>query len=41
MKYVIKGDGEKDRELTKEEYRYLLEKLVDFRISKHYKTLIQ
>lgn len=41
MTYLLKGDGEKDRELTKEEYSFLLEKLVEIRMDNYFRELIR
>ena len=41
MTYLLTGDSEKDRELTKEEYSFLLEKLVEIRMDKYFRELIR
>lgn len=41
MKYVLKGEGDKDRELTKEEYCFLLQKLTEIRLGKYFRELVR
>lgn len=41
MTYLLKGDGEKDLELTMEEYSFLLEKLIEIRMDKYFRELIR
>lgn len=41
MTYLLKGDREKDLELTKEEYFLLLEILVENRVAKYFIELIR
>lgn len=41
MRYVLSGENQEDREITKDEYDYLIQKLVELRLSKHFKELVQ
>lgn len=41
MSYLLVGEDNKDREITKDEYAYLLEKLVEYRLSIYFKELIR
>lgn len=41
MSYLLIGEGQEDKEITKEEYNYLLEKLVDHRLNNYFKGLIR
>lgn len=41
MSYLLKGEGNKDREITKDEYAYLLEKLSEYRLNNYFKELIR
>ena len=41
MSYLLIGEDNKDREITKDEYTYLLEKLVEFRLNIYFKELIR
>ena len=41
MSYLLKGEDNKDRELTKDEYVYLLEKLAEYRLDIYFKELIR
>jgi len=39
--YLLIGEGQEDREITKDEYAYLLEKLVERRLNNYFKELIR
>lgn len=39
--FVLKGDGEPDREISREEYLFLIEKLVEYRLSKYFKEFVR
>lgn len=41
MRYVLSAENQKDREITKDEYEYLIQKLVELRLSKYFKELVQ
>lgn len=41
MSYLLIGEGCKDKEITKDEYAYLLEKLVEYRLDRYFKELIR
>lgn len=41
MRYVLSGENQEDREITKDEYDYLIQKLVELRLSKYFKELVQ
>lgn len=41
MRYVLIGENQEDREITKDEYDYLIQKLVELRLSKYFKELVQ
>nr|DAQ61369.1 MAG TPA: hypothetical protein [Caudoviricetes sp.] len=41
MSYLLIGEGQEDREITKDEYTYLLEKLVEYRLNNYFKELIR
>lgn len=41
MSYLLIGDYQKDKEITKDEYAYLLEKLVEYRLDTYFKELIR
>lgn len=41
MRYVLSGENQEDREIIKDEYDYLIQKLVELRLSKYFKELIQ
>lgn len=37
--YVLKAEGEPDRELSRDEYLFLIEKLVVYRLARYFKEL--
>lgn len=41
MSYMLIGENQVDRELTKEEYEYLLDELVQYRLAKHFRELVR
>lgn len=41
MRYVLSAENQEDREITKDEYDYLIQKLIELRLSKYFKELIQ
>lgn len=41
MSYVLIGENQEDRELTKDEYEHLLDELVQYRLSKYFRELIR
>lgn len=41
MSYLLSGEGCKDKEITKDEYVYLLEKLFEYRLDAYFKELIR
>ena len=41
MRYVLSGENQEDREITKDEYDYLIQKLVELRLSNYFKELVQ
>ena len=40
MNYLIVGEGD-EREITKEEYEHLLDKLVQYRLARHFRELVR
>ena len=41
MRYALSGENQEDREITKDEYDYLIQKLVEFRLNIYFKELIR
>lgn len=41
MSYVLIGENQEDRELTKAEYEYLLDELVQYRLAKYFRELVR
>lgn len=41
MSYVLIGENQEDRELTKAEYEYLLDELVQYRLTKYFNELVR
>lgn len=41
MSYVLIGENQEDRELTKDEYEHLLDNLVQYRLAKHFRELVR
>lgn len=41
MSYALIGINQEDRELTKEEYEHLLDELVQYRLAKYFRELVQ
>lgn len=41
MSCFLVGEGYEDKEITKDEYVYLLEKLDEFRLNNYFKELIR
>jgi len=41
VSYLLIGEDQEDREITKDEYTYLLEKLVERRLNIYFKELIR
>ena len=41
MSYLLSGECQDDKEITKDEYLYLLEKLVEYRLNNYFKELIR
>lgn len=39
--FVLKAEGEPDRELSRDEYLFLIEKLVEYRLARYFKELIK
>ena len=37
----LKAEGEPDRELSRDEYLFLIEKLVEYRLARYFKELIK
>lgn len=41
MSYVLIGENQEDRELTKDEYEHLLDELVQYRLAKYLRELVR
>lgn len=41
MSYVLIGENQEDRELTKEEYEHLLDILIQYRLAKYFRELVR
>lgn len=41
MSYVLIGENQEDRELTKQEYEHLLDELVQYRLANYFREIIR